>query len=665
MNRFIKSITIIFIVCGVFSVTNVKEAYAQTLHENPEQAQQIFSGIPLFQYYTACLDLALMKKVDEVKTMLEKMPSASIPPELIGDNEDLSDSTGEIAYLISGISNNLDLLRKYITENRLDEASETANETYKMLSQATRDLRIMGDATKSLGQGFKVAAAPPDSALKLSYEELWQRINEINDFIDLSKKTLENLTAQPKSLINTQLTLSVEPNSVFVGDNFLVEGVLTASGGRALNDRNIEILLGGSKVLTVTTDSDGRYRGIVTMPYKYLPEQEVQALYLPQGEDLEIYASSSSLPVKITVLYYETKIYIDVPEQTYPGLAFTVAGRFDYGEAPVPESRAIEIYIDDTFISRDSVIEEFTLDITIDQSVGPGKHILTIATLPMMRYSGVVVTEYLNVTSIITLLDIELPGVLIGPRIISEPRMISMGDMQVALGGLSSRGRVWSEVGDLENVLVEIILGDSQRRITPNPDGTFNLNIEAAMSFILFGSQELEIKVLPQQLWHAPLNVTKNILVINVINCSITIIILIFLGIFLSLRLKKSIKKYQREKILALTRPVPIEIKPVYTVEKEVPVKGRTVKSRLLQLYMGIVGLILRITHTKLKPEQTMREFSEEHSTFLGEAAKYFMEFTRLIEKLFYSSYEPSSDDSETGKKLYDVIKKEFKDEVY
>jgi hypothetical protein len=73
--------------------------------------------------------------------------------------------------------------------------------------------------------------------------------------------------------------------------------------------------------------------------------------------------------------------------------------------------------------------------------------------------------------------------------------------------------------------------------------------------------------------------------------------------------------------------------------------------------------LILRISSTVFRPQQTLREFAREQSGVLGIAARYFVELTGLVERLLYSRYEPTREDEWRGNALAHTIEEELKGE--
>jgi hypothetical protein len=62
-----------------------------------------------------------------------------------------------------------------------------------------------------------------------------------------------------------------------------------------------------------------------------------------------------------------------------------------------------------------------------------------------------------------------------------------------------------------------------------------------------------------------------------------------------------------------------------------------------------------------LGPQQTLREFAKESSRVLGPVAKYFIELTKIVERLLYSQYRATVEDVENSRQLSHKIEGEVK----
>jgi hypothetical protein len=626
-------------------------AFAIEPHEDPEIAKPVFSGISLLRYYSDSLDFVLQKDPAAIEARLEKMPFANIPQSLEESAEDFAASSISISHLVVAIDEDLDKLRALVRQSRLEEAIKLATGTFARLSQVNNELIRIEQAAKTTGKELKVFSAPVGNDLRRAYDELLDRIERIRQMLALYNDLLtESAGITPvEPLKPTDITLEVQPAIAFVGDAIRFDGVLT-SEGKPLAGREVDILLNSSRHVTIKTDAYGLYQGMLQVPYWYIPELDVQTLYYPRDKDIGVYLASLSPVIKVKVRFYEAELEVTVEKKAYPGLETKVNGRFNYGQSPPLNERRVEIYLDDVLVAEVVAQDAFTQEVKIGPETDVGKHTVTVSSAAVGRYSPVVASAVLNVTKATPILDLSIPRVAIIP------------------GSVGLEGRLYSEVGPLSEASIKMGLSKSQVELVSSEDGTFDTKIKVGMGFGVIGSQDLAIQVLPQEPWHAPLNTTSSVLMVNVVNCGAFVAILLFLGIYLPGRLRRRLGAYpRRTERLALATASP---EPASTYRKRVTAltltedsdeASREPRDRVLRWYRFVVRLLQGITKAMLGPQQTLREFAKESSRVLGPVAKYFIELTKIVERLLYSQYRATEGDVENSKQLSHKIEEETK----
>ena len=65
-----------------------------------------------------------------------------------------------------------------------------------------------------------------------------------------------------------------------------------------------------------------------------------------------------------------------------------------------------------------------------------------------------------------------------------------------------------------------------------------------------------------------------------------------------------------------------------------------------------MIQLIQRASGVLLKPNQTLREYINDTGDSIGAAGKPILEFTRMIEKVLYSTHHATADDIKNGEQL-------------
>ena len=654
------------IICltGLFLISS--SVFAAEPHQNPETANPVLSGITLFRYYSDSLDSVLLKDPAEVEARLEKMPFANIHQSLEEATDSFAISSIGTAYLVVEIDEDLVKLRAPREQFRLDEVLEVADQTADRLSRANSELERIEQAVENAGTELGVFSSPEGSDLRQSYSEVLEKTDRIRGMLGLYNDLLANLLAEtekieellespditPEELLKaTDITFEIQPVVAFVGDDIYFEGVLT-SGKEPLAGREVDILINSSWYTTVRTDADGIYQGKLPVPYWYIPELDLQALYYPRDKDIGLYLASLSPVIKLEVLFYEAGLEVMVEDKAYPGLATTLRGRFDYGQFAPLSQRNIEIYFDDILVTGVVAQETFTQEIEIDPQAEVGEHSITVSAVASDRYSSVAVSVLLIVTKAAPILDLDIPTVAMIP------------------GNVELGGKLYSEVGPLNGASLKIGLGKSQIELVSSEDGTFDSKIKVGMGLGVIGSQDLIIQALPQEPWHAPLATTKSVMMVNMVNCGGILAILIFLGIYLPSRLRKRLGAYPRsrtrpEVTISLPEPAPVYSESVMfpaQVAEHRQDSGEP-RSRIFNWYRLVIRLIQGTTKTLLKPHQTPREFARANVSTLGPAAKYFIKLTEIVERLLYSQYRPTEKDAGESQQLSHTIEEELKRE--
>jgi len=681
LGKIILSLILLYVI--ILGMMPHSVALAVEPHEDVEAAEVIFSGISLFRYYSGSLDYVLQRNPNTVKEKLDKLPFANIPNELDTATDNFSTSGENVSVLVAAVYEGNTILKELIGKYRINEAVTQANWIYARISEARGECDRLEQSVVTTGGYFKVTSPSTGIDLKTSYQEVLDKINQIREMLILFEETLKSspvtaeqlsptgspfqteqssLTGLPiylEQLKETEITLTIEPISAYIGDNIHFSGLLTAAGV-PLAARQVDITLDGSRFVTVTTNSSGYYSGTIRIPYWYKHGLDVQAIYYPRNHDVGIYLASLSPVVQVEVLFYEATLELILDENAYPGLETEIFGNFDYGQSPILQNRNVQIYLDDVIISEVEAQQTFNLDIRLDNQIEVGQHNITASAAASERYAPVVTSAVLNVTLANPILDLDIPKIALIP------------------GSIGLNGRLQSNISPLNGATVIFSMGKRQvNTITPT-DGTFQYNLKTRWDFSFIGSQDLTIRVIPQEPWHAPLVNTRTLVIVNVVNCSGALIIMVLLGIFLPGILRKRFGIYPAKEIRTmnpetLTKPSPVySISPNATVPtedvisngKESSKESREPRTAILSLYRVVIRLVQKIAETLLKPGQTLREFAAENGKVLGPAAGYFIELTRMVERLLYSSYDPTEKDLTKTKQLSNNIEEESKGET-
>jgi hypothetical protein len=637
-------------------------------HENPDLATQDFDNVAILGYYTMLLDDVIAKAPTEVESLLDKRPFANIPEDLEGSLETFGNASVDISWLISDIEAELDNLNLLTRQFLLEEAKAQRQQTQDKLARAFELLPAIEKSAATASEELGVPSSQSGSSLKIAYEELQNRIDQLRKLLGLLQALLEalpeetlqelvqglpeNITPEQlaslleKMLCPTDITLAIESNTVFVGDGVGFEGRLTCADS-SLPNREVVLLLNGVPYLNCLTGSDGSYQGRLQIPYNYVPSLTLQALYYPQDKDIGVYLASKSTAADIQVLFHTATLYLQSQSKSYPGLDSILYGRFDYGDQPILAARDIEIYLDRKLVSRVNVGESFEQKISLGNETALGEHSLLVLAPAQNRYAPVYSETTLNVVKATPVIDVSPPRIAIMPL------------------ALNLKGRIYSELGPLKGATVKATFGSSEAQATTSQDGSFTLKLETGMNFSLVGSRELSIKANPTEPWDSPASISFTIVAINPILIGLLSLAIVAIIVTLVNRLRG---KSRRPAFGALgTTPGVLTTKPA----SELVTQGsfhtssqagdNDLRKLIFELYRRLLGLIQDFTSIVLKPNLTLREFTSQCAPLLGPAQKYLDQFTSLIERLLYSKHSPEPADLEKGLELGGMIEGSLK----
>jgi hypothetical protein len=407
------------------------------------------------------------------------------------------------------------------------------------------------------------------------------------------------------------------------------------------------MLLNNADLLTVQTDANGQFQGTFQLPFLYISQMPVQAIYYPQGNDAGVYLAATSPVTNLTVLFYTAQLTLQQNNTAYPGKESTVTGIFDYGNAPVLTQRPAQLYLDNSLEEQFNTGPIFNQGIMLNAQITPGNHTVTVSAPADGRYAPVMGNYELNVTLATTNMDWHLPAIGLIP------------------GSCHISGKLYSSAGPLVNATVVITRGTASKQVTTAADGTFSTKIGIGLGLSLLGTQGITLQEKPSEPWNAPLTSTKNIFLINYVTLVLILAVLVALAVYLPRRFKKwfAVQPGKNVKIPGLILPVPPPLSQSKTAispkaQESVRPPEETVNS-VPYWYRIALKLVQSITKMMLKPHQTLREYGKEASTALGPAGKYFMELTYLLEKRIYGNRKSDVGDIQKSQDLALEIQKE------
>lgn len=599
-------------------------AMAAEPHQDPAAVPVLFSPVSLLQYYSETQDYLLRRDAPAVAARLEKIPFANIPAVYEEPISSLNRSEVELVSILVRTDDELRNLDALVSQYRYDEAISLYQE---LLAEIARGAVLVNRIRQDVGRigllaGVRTVAE--ESRLAVTYRELTAKVDKKQEVLNRSL-LVAGQYAELKPRRQTTVTLRIDPLTAFVGDTVDFSGSLTAGEDR-LSNRQINILLNGTPYVSVFTDESGNYNGTLQVPYEYIPYLNLEALYVPEGDDRGIYRAAKSPAVRLRVLFYSAVLTLKLPDKAHPGRDMSVEGVFKYVDAPVPDARTLEIYFDDNLIGRTEVGQDFAVKVTPPVDAQLGKHTVAVLAPPAGRYAPVRAGGYVDIVRATPVIRLDIPAAAFFPGV-------------VHIGG-----QVLSDLGPAAGAGVSITIGESLSQDTTSPDGSFNLRFGRGPGLELLGSQTVKVAVTPVEPWHSTASATGNIIVVNWLNLAGIIGLIAVLGVALRRRLRGFV--LNRPQFAGRRAVPPMPTTPPAIIVEETKNAAEHPPHRLITWYRRTVAIIQRVIGVAYTPQQTMREYLALVLPRLGPAGSIFAELTYKVERLLYSSWEPTAEES-------------------
>ena len=187
-------------------------------------------------------------------------------------------------------------------------------------------------------------------------------------------------------------------------------------------------------------------------------------------------------------------------------------------------------------------------------------------------------------------------------------------------------------------------------------NGRFQARLDLPFQFGIMGHQELKLSIKPTEPWQLSTETKMRIFVINSPLIGIILAIVIPSGVV-------SIRRRRRLEGEGEISPIPSEMRRfaedislLHKPEAKLEGTRRTV----LQAYFGVVKGVENVTQIPMKPQMTLREFSEEAMPELSGAAEAFDELTDLAERALYSSCAPEKDEALRAENLASQVRRRW-----
>ncbi len=634
-------------------------------HEDPGLASATpLANVELLRYLSRSLDLVLARLPDEVESMLSPLSLANVPAEFRPPTASFTAATVDLAGLLQTILTYHEKLALLLQASNTNEANRMVSLAGAAIIQAYDQVGRAEEAVQALGEVLDIAAA--SSGEKQVYHEILAKLEEIRALIRIDYQTLAELLQsydpsliallparegvfvppasnppQPvatQNLQETRLTLALSTTRAYVGETVACEGTLTTPG-LVLSGRTVDLVLDAARVGVATTDAQGRFRGQLTLPYRYVPEVEVYARYTPQGADAGKLRPAESPRIRVRLLYVTAGLTLTLPDVASSGRSLTVTGNLDYGQDAPAAARPVAVYLGDTLLAELVAGSAFQADIRLADDIKPDSYILTVTLPAQGRYAPAQAKQTLAVVQAATTLELQTPGLVLIP------------------GSFDLRGRLHTEFGPVAGAEVRLSFGRSQVSLPTDAAGEFRARLSNVFSLGLVGRETLTVQATPRQPWEAPTVRTYRLFTVNVVNLALVLAAVLAAGFWVRRRARQAGEMPPPP----VGEPVPVvsiatgQMSPAQTAalleEDSHPEQGPLHAYRLaLKLLHSLRGLFPR-------PQQTLREFAAGSQDALGPAGPPFRELTEAAERLYYGRRREERQEDRRSHTLYERVR--------
>ena len=645
MKHLAAALILVLAVSFLSPVIMVKAGPTYIPHEDPSSAQSTMDPYSFLTQYAGILSLIANEQYDNASRLTTQLSHITVPQDLSFVINRYNNLTQQLIGTLSDLRTTLDNATSLLGQNRLNEASQALDNAGVLVAKAQILLGDLQDATTTVSQRLGVFAAPAQSNIRQSYDTLQGLLKKLNDLINQYHALLQSTNKQAdnikaKQLVSTQLSLSINPTTVFVGGVVSTSGVLNG-GGQILANRVVSLLLDGSQIANVETNSNGKYSANFNIPYRYVKSMTIQALYAPtSSSDKETYLAGLSTKISINILFNHTQLDLTEPNAVYPGLSYTVNGTVTTESGSPLNQRAVKLLFDEKTVGQIETNQSglFNIEVILSPLTEVGIHRLTVTVDPEGLYAGVSQTTNIFVTKVTSELNFNAPSFVFLP---SE---------------LYISGRVNSASGPLSNALVSLEFANVSNTVFTMDDGSFNSTLNIPLSTIFAGTQNIKVSVLPAEPWQGSVQKNVGVFVLNSVSTAISLAASFSICGVLYLKFARSKTKKEKQMIPNNLEGTHSPVDNIAEIPIKTELKFEGVKGKILEAYIKALRNVESLTGITISQNMTMHEFLHLTERSLGSAVSPFTDLTLLAERTLYSKHIPEEQDLIKAKGYADEI---------
>ena len=607
-------------------IGSVVSASAQVRHIDPSQLKVVDPDPgKLFDLYGVIMDhiasenftgasywVGWALKVDSLPET--NMTLSSYVSTLTTENSEVNSTKGTISEA-----------SKLVEFNRDAEALSSLNDAELRLGEANRTLTVLESSSSGLGALFKVS----DSPLLVGVSEIRALLVKYSEMIGAMRTRAQYYQSHP--LVETTLTISSNSSLVLVGSALSISGELSG-GGSAMGGRSITLLIDGTLSAKPVTDSVGRFKIILRVPYIYRDSMNVSAVYSPFRTDEAVYASAQSNVLKIGLLYYTPLVGYSFPSEVYPGNVMNFNGSLSFGVHPL--SLPIEVSAFGLTTSQISGDDgRFSGQIVVPSDQPDGDVVVSLNSLPLGVYGPAHAAVTFTVMRIPSVIEVSSP-----PWVISGMKLRVDGNVRV-------QGQ------PINGCSLDVRGPSGETNLVSSRDGSFVAWVDVPFP-ITTASYAYSVSADPGVPSVSGSRAVGSVLVINVLPLIALPVIFVVLAEYTSRGIRWGSVKPTVQSVVA---PNPTLVSG-NVVQGGGPITIQGLFSSVVATVASLHGLIFR-------PSSTIREWLSDVKPVVGASIYEALESIGLTyERFLYGA--PSEPDGGYIRQLYDRVRSLFENEA-
>ncbi len=542
---------------------------------------------------------------------------------------DLIDTLNETEGLLSEAETLLD-------QRMPDEAHAKLEKASILIGKATLTLNEIEEAVETLCGRLGIRSTA-DAKARERLAELMERLEELLDRYRALMEELRSEAKEQRSLTPTYLTLACNTTEAFVGSAISLNGTLSDELGQSLPNREIKVYVDNQLIGKTVTGPDGSYELTVIVPYIYKDVVPLKAVFVPVGEDRDVFAGSAA-QTYLHLLFYRTSVIISIAGDAHPGMPLTVNGTINVENHTQPGTRPVIISLDDQVVYEglSEADGRFRAEIRLANDTAEGTHRLVVRVPPNRTFSGAVSAMEILVTRIPINVTVRAPAVTLAPC------------------KLSIRGSVSSELGAVVGASVVVVVDGRTVETNSSANGEFEASINLSLSPFLLKREKIVVHVAPKEPWLSPRYVSRGVVEVNTFSVGLLSASAVMLGLTLYTRLRPPITPEKPKEGARL----PEEAEEEETVVTRVERRLEGVRAQLLDTYFSCVRLLSERLGVSMGSSTTLREFLSDVSLRDGAIVKPFSKLTSLAEKALYSPHPIQPSDVKEARKLLEQVRR-------